>query len=313
MATALKPRVYPTAKENRPVPARQNNLAVDPTRLAKGLAWVGIGLGVAEIAVPRLLSRLVGTKGHHALIRGYGVREIASGIRILTKPRDPGPMWVRVAGDAMDLAALGAAFVSDKNRRGKTACAIAAVAGVTALDLLCAQDLMSRGASARAGASIVLHCPIEECYRFWRNFENHALFMPYVKSVRSTGSRTAHWIAALPGKKKLEWNTEITKDLRNEQISWHSVNGSGIYHAGTIRFSPASGDRGTVARIKVICREPATGRGVLARMLGKDPDQMLYKDLRRFKQVMETGEVITTEGQSAGRRQGATWLDNIAR
>jgi uncharacterized membrane protein len=295
------------------MPVRQGNLAVDARQLAKGLAWFGIALGIAEVAVPRIVSRLAGAKGHDGLIRGYGMREIASGIRILAKPRDPGPMWLRVAGDAMDLAALGATFASDKNRRGKTACAIAAVAGVTALDVLCAQDLMLRGAAARASASIVLHCPIEECYRFWRNFENHAQFMPYVESVRSTGSRTAHWIAALPGKKKVEWNTEITKDLRNEQITWHSVNGSGLYHAGTIRFSPSSGDRGTVARIKIVYREPVSGRGVLARLLGKEPDQMLYKDLRRFKQLMETGEVITTEGQSAGRRQGATWLDNITR
>jgi uncharacterized membrane protein len=313
MATAIKYPPYPSTRKAPAKNGQQSGLMLDTGRFAKGLAWFGIGIGAAEVLVPGIIARLVGTKGHHALIRGYGLREIASGVKILANPKDARPVWARVAGDALDLAALGAALLSNKNRRGKIVCAMAGVATVTALDVLCAQELRVRGGTARATASIILHCPIEDCYRFWRQFENHVRFMPYVESVRSIGPGTYHWIARVPGGRTIEWDTEITKDLMNEQISWHSLNGSGIHYSGSIRFSPAPGGRGTVARVKIGYREPLKGSGIVSKLLGKDHDQVLYKDLRGFKQVMETGEVITTVGQSAGSKNGATWLNSIAR
>lgn len=109
--------------------------------LARGLGLFSIALGVAEIAAPRALARALGMKGQEGLITGYGVREIATGIGILTS-KDPTPwIWGRVAGDGLDLATLTTALEGNNPKKGNVGIAMAAVAGVTALDVYCAQTL----------------------------------------------------------------------------------------------------------------------------------------------------------------------------
>ncbi|QRM28725.1 cyclase dehydrase [Microvirga sp. VF16] len=109
--------------------------------LARGLGLFSIALGIAEIAAPRAMARALGMKGQEGLIAGYGVREIATGIGILAS-KDPTPwIWGRVAGDGLDLATLATALEGDNPRKGKVGIAMAAVAGVTALDVYCAQTL----------------------------------------------------------------------------------------------------------------------------------------------------------------------------
>jgi hypothetical protein len=106
--------------------------------LAQGLGWFSIGLGLTEILAPRRLARSLGMEQQAGLICAYGVREIVKGIGILTQ-RDPTPwIWGRVAGDALDLATLASGLRHDNPRRENVTTALAAVAGVTALDLLCA-------------------------------------------------------------------------------------------------------------------------------------------------------------------------------
>jgi hypothetical protein len=108
--------------------------------LAQGLGWFSIGLGLAELLAPRRLAASLGMSEHSGLIQAYGAREIATGIGILTQP-DPTPwIWGRVGGDALDLATLTAA-VPDNPRKGSVLLAMMAVAGVTALDVICAQEL----------------------------------------------------------------------------------------------------------------------------------------------------------------------------
>ena len=110
-------------------------------RLARALAWLGIGLGLAELLLPRALARGTGLRGRETLLRVHGVRELATGLAILNA-RDPTPwVWGRVAGDALDLAALGRGLDADNPHRAGSAAAFAAVAGVTALDLACASAL----------------------------------------------------------------------------------------------------------------------------------------------------------------------------
>jgi hypothetical protein len=109
--------------------------------LAQGLGWFSIGLGVAELIAPEPLARFLGMEEHTRLIRAYGAREIATGIGILTQ-EDPTPwMWGRVGGDALDLGTLALGLSRDNPQRGNVAMAMAAVAGVTALDIMCAQRL----------------------------------------------------------------------------------------------------------------------------------------------------------------------------
>lgn len=111
-------------------------------QLATGLGYFSVGLGLIELLAPGRLCRALGLEGHETLIRAYGVREIAVGVAILGS-QDPGPwLWGRVAGDALDLATLAAAGKqASSGQRGNLVMAAAAVVGVTALDIVCAQGL----------------------------------------------------------------------------------------------------------------------------------------------------------------------------
>ncbi|HLH51504.1 MAG TPA: cyclase dehydrase [Roseiarcus sp.] len=109
--------------------------------LAKGLGWFSLGLGLAELFGSRRLCRAIGLEGREPLIRAYGVREAATGMAILMS-HDPTPwIWGRVGGDALDLATLATGFKSSNGQAGALGVATAAVAGVTVLDLMCAQSL----------------------------------------------------------------------------------------------------------------------------------------------------------------------------
>jgi hypothetical protein len=114
--------------------------------LAEGLAWFSIGLGLAEVLAPHSLARFLGMDEHAGLIRLYGVREITTGVGILAQ-EDPTPwIWGRIGGDALDLATLAVGLDGDNPRKGNVTLAMAAVAGVTALDVICAQQLSARRA-----------------------------------------------------------------------------------------------------------------------------------------------------------------------
>src|SRR5687767_2535683 len=115
---------------------------VDGEQLARGLGWFSIGLGLAELLAPRGVARVAGLKGNTTLIRLFGLREIASGVAIFAQGKRPaGAVWSRVVGDALDLACLGAALASPASDKGRVAFATANVLAVTALDVLCAQQL----------------------------------------------------------------------------------------------------------------------------------------------------------------------------
>ena len=117
--------------------------------LARGLGWFSIGLGVAELVVPGQLARFLGMEERTELIRAYGAREIMTGIGILSQ-EDPTPwIWGRVAGDAVDLATLGPGLRAANPSQRNVIVAVAAVAGVTMLDAVCAQRL-SRQRRTRA-------------------------------------------------------------------------------------------------------------------------------------------------------------------
>ena len=158
-------------------------------KIARGLGWFSIGLGLAEIAAPRGLAKLIGIRGDYSgLLRMLGAREITSGIGLLTR-RQPNAnwMWSRVGGDAIDLALLGAAFKLKKSNRNKLAIATAAVAGVTALDAICSQRLSRRNGAKGDGAfhlaqSVTINRSPEELYRYWRDFQNLPRFMKHIES-----------------------------------------------------------------------------------------------------------------------------------
>ncbi|WP_207540481.1 hypothetical protein [Sabulicella rubraurantiaca] len=111
--------------------------------LARALGWFSIGLGLAELLAPRQITRALGMEGKEMLVRGYGLREIGHGILSLSPDKKAG-LWSRVGGDALDLATLASAYRPDNPKRGNVGIALAAVAGITLLDLVGAQGVTSR-------------------------------------------------------------------------------------------------------------------------------------------------------------------------
>lgn len=113
-------------------------------RMARGLGWMSIGIGLAELFYGRRLSESMGMDGHGALMRGYGLREIGTGLALIMADDPKIPMWARVAGDALDLATLVPALDEDNPDRDRVKLALAAVAAITVVDLICTQALQAR-------------------------------------------------------------------------------------------------------------------------------------------------------------------------
>lgn len=287
--------------------------------LAAALGWFSIGLGLAEVATPGALAQLIGLRDRseeRLVLRAFGLREIATGIGILSRSRPAGWLWGRVAGDLLDLAMLGWAYASPRNEQAKLAAAAASVAGVTALDVFCAQRLtesssawrlLPKGGTVHTTKTITVNRSPEEVYRFWRDFQNLPRFMKHLESVEVAGQQS-HWVARAPGGTTVEWDAEMTADEPNQRIAWRSLPGAAVENSGEVRFQPAPGNRGTVVRVEIQYHPPAGKLGTLAaRLLGEEPSQQIQEDLRRFKRIMEVGELLTTEGQPAGRSSSTSW------
>jgi uncharacterized membrane protein len=281
---------------------------VDEEQLARGLGWFSIGLGLAELLAPRGVAKVAGLRGSTGLIRLFGLREIASGIAIFAGGRRPaGAVWSRVVGDALDLTCLGAAYATPGNDKTRLTFATANVLAVTALDVLCARQLGADvdGAQTERGKvpvnkSIVVNASAEEVYGFWRDFENLPRFMRYLESVTVTGEGRSHWVAKAPGG-SVEWDAELTEDRPNHLISWRSLEGSEVETSGTVRFEPAVGGRGTVIHVQLDYNPPGGVVGALfAKLFGEDPGGQMQIDLRRFKQVIELGEIVASDGTLTG-------------
>jgi uncharacterized membrane protein len=158
--------------------------------------------------------------------------------------------------------------------------------------------------------SIIIDKSPEELYRFWRQFENLPRFMKHLESVSVTGLNRWHWVAKGPARTKVEWDAEVYNEKPNELIAWRSLEGADITNAGSVHFEPAPNGRGTL--VKVVLNYNAPGgkiSALLAKLFGQEPGQMIEEDLRRLKQVLETGEVATIEGQPSGRAEQAAPLN----
>jgi uncharacterized membrane protein len=126
--------------------------------------------------------------------------------------------------------------------------------------------------------------------------------MKHLESVKVTGGDRSHWVAKGPAGTSVEWDAEVYNEKENELIAWRSLEGSQVDNAGSVHFESAAGGRGTIVRV-VLKYDPPAGKlgAVVARLFGESPAQQIDEDLRRFKQLMETGETATTEGQPSGR------------
>ncbi|HSU56759.1 MAG TPA: SRPBCC family protein [Candidatus Dormibacteraeota bacterium] len=287
------------------------NISANTDQIADFLGWFSIGLGAAEVIAPRALGRLIGIKANPGLVRLFGLREIAAGIGILSQQRKDLWLKARVAGDALDLAALGAGMAQPQSSKAKAALATAAVAGVTALDIFTAAQVSKRpfakGQPVIMRKAITVNRPPADVYRFWRNFEQLPQFMAHLESVRDLGNNKSHWKAKGPGGTSVEWDAEITEDQPDRLLAWRSLPGADVDNSGEVRFEPASASRGTVLRVMLRYNPPAGKMGALvAKLLGQAPEKQIAVDLMRFRQLLEAGEIARTEGQPAGRKSSTS-------
>ena len=293
-----------------------------PNKTTSGADWFAFGLGCFSIALgligiltPRRAARTIGVRNHPLIFRLIGLRELASGVGILTKsPKaKAGWLWSRVGGDALDLTLLGTAFTGFRSRRSRLKVATGALAGMTILDTLGA--LMNTPTKAvRVIKTITVNREPKELYEAWRDFTNLPRFITNLESVTQIDSTHSHWVAKTPAGMHVEWDAEITDDVPNERIAWRSTAEADIAHAGSVEFAPAAGGLGTVVKVTLNYLPPAGKLGELgtriATMFGASPEQQVEADLHRFGQWIETGFVTSTEGQPAGAsRSGSSKFD----
>jgi len=279
--------------------------------LASMLGWFSVALGAVELLAPRSLTQAIGLRpssGTTTVVQSMGVREIASGVGILSHPESKEWLGMRVGGDLVDLALLGVALLKSR-RPMRTLLASAVVLGVGALDMIATEQLAEARKSptrerktpgeSRVMRSITIGCPRSEVYALWRNFTNFPRFMEGIESVEDVGNGRTRWRARGPAGTSVEWESEVVADDRDEQIAWRSVGGSDIYHSGKVRFADAPRGLGTVVTVELDYAPPG-GKiaAALLKMFRKEPGQQVGDDLRRLKQVLEVGEVLLSDASS---------------
>jgi uncharacterized membrane protein len=278
-------------------------------RFARGLGWLSLGLGAASIVAPRAISRFGGMDDSATatgLIRMSGLREVGQGAALLRGRQPAGWTWSRVVMDVFDLALLRMAMQNRSgDRRRRAATFTAAIAGITAMDLIAAirtsRMTQTRGRALYVQASVTVNRPSDEVYRFWHDFENLPRFMNHLEAVRMTGDGRSRWTAQAPAGRTVEWDAEIIEDRPNQLIAWRSMPGAKVPNAGRVSFMRAAGGRGTEVRVELEYRPPAGALGkAVAKLFGEEPEQQVRDDLRRFKQVIETGEVVRSDGSPQG-------------
>jgi uncharacterized membrane protein len=246
----IPPEVIPVAQ---PVVQPQ-----DRDGLAQALGWSSVGLGVAEVAVPRAMCRLVGatdTDASRWVMVGMGMGEMAQGVGVLTRPRPTAWLWARLVGDVLNLSLLGLVAARNKRNRGRTAIAMANVLALTASDVFKVIRLTQQRGQAQerkqVRKAVTIRRPRAEVEQAWQS----------------------------------------ARDLQRK------VSEAG----GTVSFAEAPGNRGTELVVQFTDTSPSGDLGAIAgKLTGKDLATQLGDDLRRFKQQVETGEIVRSDSTPAG-------------
>lgn len=290
-----------------------------PDRLGPALGWASLALGIPPLARPSAFTTALGigaAQRHRVAASAVGARELAAAAGLLIGPRRPW-LWARVVGDAMDLGLLAVALVRHDGRRlGRTVAATVAVAGIAAVDVYAAtrSASSSKEPAVDLTAATTVLAPPEEVYAFWRELENLPTFMAHVDRIETTGERTSRWTASAPFGRTVEWEAQIVEERPGELLAWRSLDGADVPNEGSVRFARAPGDRGTEVHVSIRYDLPAGPVGkAVARYFGEDPHQQVDDDLRRFKQVLETGEVVRSDGAPGGKRARSEFPQRPAR
>lgn len=149
------------------------------------------------------------------------------------------------------------------------------------------------GHESLIGRSVTINRPRAELYAYWRDFTLLPSFLDNVERVDILSTDRSHWVVKAPAGKTVEWDAVITEEIDGELIAWASVEGADVPNSGRIEFRDA-GARGTIVTATIAYDPPAGFIGkIVAKMFHREPAIQARRDLRRFKQLMETGEVAT--------------------
>ncbi|HUQ09200.1 MAG TPA: SRPBCC family protein [Steroidobacteraceae bacterium] len=151
--------------------------------------------------------------------------------------------------------------------------------------------------------SVTINRSRHELYDFWRDFRNLPLFMENIESVALIDADRSHWRVKGPADSTLEWDSMLTEDIPGEVLAWTSVQGADVPNTGRIEFRDSSNGRGTIVTATIAYEPPASKLGeLIAKLFGREPKIQARRDLRRFKQLMETGEIPTSAPPEAAPR-----------
>jgi uncharacterized membrane protein len=137
--------------------------------------------------------------------------------------------------------------------------------------------------------------PVDELYAEWRDLAHWPAFVPTLQSVTPLDGKRSHWVARGPAGMPVEWDAEVVAEDPNRLIAWRSIGDPDVVNAGSVRFTPAPGGRGTEVKV-ILTYSPPAGRigAAVATIFGKSADRQVREGLRRFKQRMETHEIAVS-------------------
>ena len=160
-------------------------------------------------------------------------------------------------------------------------------------DAVAAADIPGAEGSDIVGRTVTINRPAAELFAYFRDFANLPTFMENVERIDILDARRSHWVVRAPAGRTVEWDAVVTEEVQDRAIAWTSEPGAEIENSGRIEFADA-GARGTVVTATIVYDPPAGVIGkLIAKMFQREPAIQARRDLRRFKQLMETGEIAT--------------------
>ena len=184
------------------------------------------------------------------------------------------------------------------NRKTQGLIAIAgAGVGVLAVRMLKTKRIhtLPYGYGIKVKKAVTVNAPPEKLYQYWKDLSKVSGLFGNLLTAHALDDSRSHWMLHAPGGFNLEWDAEIIVDRKNEMIGWRSLQGANVDNAGYVRFERATGGRGTVVRIALQYNPPGGKMAAgLAALLGEKPETKIEEALRKFKGLMEAGEVPTT-------------------
>ncbi len=262
--------------------------------LAPALGWFGIAIGALEMAAPKTVARAIGTDNGATVLRAFGAREIGAGFAVLSRRKPAPALWIRVAGDALDLAGLARAMGDERNDRSRLRFAMAAVAAVTLVDVYAALATGRPQAQKRPAISksVAFMASTEELLGVLRD----PSWVPrYVPGLAKAKVELCH-----PERSDAERAraVEVEQSRRpSEQVHYRIAGVGRLSGSLQITLSDLGYDRGTRLRLEVLS-PGARVSGRLVRALAEIPGDALSIGLHRLKNIVEVGEVVSNDGPS---------------